>query len=65
MRALQRLLYVLLSCGVVALAAYLGHAWWHTHMRPFESTDNAYVRAHMAQLSPRVSALRAGRAFQR
>ena len=55
MRALQRLLYVLLSCGVVALAAYLGHAWWHTHMRPFESTDNAYVRAHMAQLSPRVS----------
>lgn len=41
--------------SVLALAAYIGHAWWYEHMRPYESTDNAYVRAHMAQLSARVT----------
>ncbi len=55
MRAVTRFLTLLFWCGVVALAAYMGHAWWYTHARPFESTDNAYVRAHMAQISPRIT----------
>lgn len=55
MRAVLRFLTLLFWCGVVALAAFMGHAWWHAHMRPYESTDNAYVRAHMAHISARVS----------
>lgn len=55
MRALTRLLTLLFWCALVALAAYMGHAWWYSHMRPYESTDNAYVRAHMAQISARIT----------
>lgn len=55
MRALTRLLTLVFWCGVLALAAWMGHAWWHDHLRPFESTDNAYVRAHMAQISARIT----------
>ncbi len=55
MRLIGRLLSFVFWCSVLALAAYIGHAWWYTHMRPYESTDNAYVRAHMAQLSARVT----------
>ncbi|MBK8959999.1 MAG: HlyD family secretion protein [Proteobacteria bacterium] len=55
MRALTRFLTLLFWCGVVAVIGYFGHAWWQTHVRPFESTDNAYVRAHMAQISARIT----------
>lgn len=55
MRQVLRLLNIIFWCGVIALAAYCGHAWWQEHVRPYESTDNAYVRAHMAQLSARVT----------
>ena len=55
MRALTRFLTLLFWCGVVAVLGYFGHAWWQTHVRPFESTDNAYVRAHMAQISARIT----------
>ena len=51
---MTRFLTLLWWCGLLAVAAYMGHAWWHAHVRPFESTDNAYVRAHMAQISARV-----------
>jgi len=30
-------------------------AWWATHGRQFESTDNAYVQAHVVQVTPQVS----------
>ncbi len=55
MRAATRLLTLVFWCAVLALAAYLAHAWWHSHVRPYESTDNAYVRAHMAQISARIT----------
>jgi membrane fusion protein (multidrug efflux system) len=55
MRALTRFLTLLLWCAVLAVAVYMGHAWWDGHVRPFESTDNAYVRAHMAQISARIT----------
>ena len=55
MRLVNHLFSIVFWCSVLALAAYMGHAWWHEHMRPFEKTDNAYVRAHMAQLSARVT----------
>ncbi len=29
--------------------------YWKLEMRPFESTDNAYVRVHMALLSPKIT----------
>lgn len=55
MRALTRFLTLLLWCGLLAVIGYFGHAWWQTHGHPFESTDNAYVRAHMAQISARIT----------
>jgi membrane fusion protein (multidrug efflux system) len=30
-------------------------AWWAMHGRQFESTDNAYVQAHVVQVTPQVS----------
>lgn len=44
--------------GVVALVALLGAAWWLQHWyqtgRWQQSTDNAYVRADIAAITPRV-----------
>ncbi len=54
MATAKRVFKLLLLVWAAVLAVQFGHAWWRDHFRPFESTDNAYVRAHMAQLSPRI-----------
>lgn len=54
MATAKRVFNLLVWCWALVLSVYLGHAWWRDHVHPYESTDNAYVRAHMAQLSPRV-----------
>ncbi len=54
MATAKRLFNLLVLCWALVLTAWLGHAWWRDHVRPFESTDNAYVRAHMARISPRI-----------
>lgn len=43
----------LLGALVLAIAGYTGH-WWTT-LRHLEGTDNAYVRADISVLSPKVS----------
>ena len=51
-KAKSRIFPVLL--GIVALLAIGGGVWWFTHGRYIEKTDNAYVAADMAVISPRV-----------
>lgn len=40
--------------GIIALLAIGGGVWWFTHGRYIEKTDNAYIEADMAVISPRV-----------
>ncbi|MGD9601696.1 MAG: HlyD family secretion protein [Gammaproteobacteria bacterium] len=46
---------MLLWIGGLALAGFAGMQYWRLEMQPFESTDNAYLRAHMAQVSPKIT----------
>lgn len=41
--------------GALFGAAYLGTQYWLHELHPYETTDNAYLRTHMAQISPQVS----------
>ena len=50
MRVFRRLLYVLLGGGVVALAAYIGHAWW-------QDLDSPETLEHARKLVAAQSAL--------
>jgi len=46
------------TLGVLAVlfgGTYFATDYWLCQVRPFESTDNAYLRTHMAQVSPRVA----------
>lgn len=43
-----------LILGALLLAVLGGGSYWWLHARHFESTDNAYVRAEIIALSPRV-----------
>ena len=54
MPLLRRLLTPLLWLMALAAVSYGGVRYWRTEFRPFEATDNAYLRIHMAQISPRV-----------
>ena len=40
--------------GALFALGYLATGYWLREVRPFEETDNAYVRSHLAQLSPRI-----------
>ena len=40
---------------VLALLAATGFAYWHYVLYPFESTDNAYLKAHITLISPKES----------
>ena len=40
--------------AVVAIAGVAYGAYWATHLRHFESTDNAYVQAPVVQVTPQV-----------
>lgn len=55
MPLLRRLFTLLLWLVALAAASYGGVRYWRTEFRPFEATDNAYLRIHMAQISPRVT----------
>jgi membrane fusion protein, multidrug efflux system len=55
MRFALKVFYTLLWIGGLALAGFAGMHYWRLEIRPFETTDNAYVRAHMAQVSPKLT----------
>ena len=49
----RRLLYALLAAAVTAAAAWSAYRWWE-YARIWVKTDNAYVAAHVHQISSRV-----------
>ncbi len=55
MRVAAKTLYAFLWVGGLAIAGFAGMHYWRSAFRPFEATDNAYVRAHMAQVSARIT----------
>ena len=55
MRFLKRLLKTLFTLLLLATVALGGFLYWQTAVKPFESTDNTYLKAHMTLISPRES----------
>ncbi|MBI2799916.1 MAG: HlyD family secretion protein [Gammaproteobacteria bacterium] len=55
MHPVLRLLTILFVFVSMATCGYGGMHYWRTYVRPFETTDNAYVRAHMTQVSPKAT----------
>ena len=51
----MRFLKTLLILAMLSGAAYGGFRYWYTAIRPYESTDNTYLKAHMTLISPRES----------
>ena len=49
----RSLLYAMLAVAVTAGAAWAGYRWWE-YARTWVKTDNAYVAAHVHQISSRV-----------
>ncbi|MGX2039842.1 HlyD family secretion protein [Methylocaldum sp. MU1018] len=43
---------ILILVGLTVAAA-AGFAYWHEAIRPFETTDNTYLKAHMSLISPK------------
>ena len=52
-RASSRILLALLAAAVTTAGAWSGYRWWE-YTRIWVKTDNAYVAAHVHQVSPRV-----------
>ena len=52
--ASSRLLFALLGAAVTTAAAWSGYRWWD-YTRTWVKTDNAYVAAHIHQISSRVA----------
>lgn len=55
MRLALTAFYAMLWAGGLALVGFAAMHYWRLEIQPFESTDNAYVRAHMAQVSPKIT----------
>lgn len=55
MRLALKAFYALIWIGGLAVAGFAGMHYWRLEIRPFETTDNAYVRVHMAQVSPKIT----------
>lgn len=51
----MRIPKLLLTLVLLAVAAAGGFHYWRTAIHPYESTDNTYLKAHMALISPRES----------
>lgn len=51
MRILKSLIFLLLLAG----ASLAGFKYWETRIKPYESTENTYLKAHMSLISPRES----------
>ena len=51
MRILKSLIFLLLLAG----ASLAGFKYWKTRIKPYESTENTYLKAHMSLISPRES----------
>lgn len=51
----MRIPKLLLTLVLLAVAAAGGFHYWRTAVHPYESTDNTYLKAHMALISPRES----------
>jgi membrane fusion protein, multidrug efflux system len=46
---------VLLVLGIVVLALIIGGVLWWLHARRYESTDDAFIDAHMTRVAPQVA----------
>jgi membrane fusion protein, multidrug efflux system len=55
MRSALRIFYALLLTTVLVAVGFAVMLYWRQEIRPYETTDNAYIRAHMAQVSPKVT----------
>lgn len=55
MRLMRKARYALLWATGFAAVGFAGMHYWRLEIRPFETTDNAYVRTHMAQVSPQIT----------
>ena len=54
MRKARGILGAAVFLGVLFALGYLATGYWLHEVRPFEETDNAYVRSHLAHVSPRI-----------
>lgn len=54
MRNARGILGATVFLGALFALGYAATGYWLREVRPFEETDNAYVRSHLAQLSPRI-----------
>ena len=50
----KRRRFVIIALMVVAVVAVAGVLWW-LHARQYESTDDAYIDAHIAHISPQIA----------
>lgn len=50
----KRMILPVIGLGLLAAAGYYGYGWW-THGRFMVSTDDAYIQADIAMISPKVS----------
>jgi len=52
---LMRILKNLIFLSLLAGASVAGFKYWETSIKPYESTENTYLKAHMSLISPRES----------
>jgi membrane fusion protein (multidrug efflux system) len=55
MRPLVRVLFVLFAMAALVALAFAGMQYWRVEIVPYETTDNAYIRSHIAQVSPKIA----------
>lgn len=52
---LMRILKSLIFLSLLAGTSVAGFKYWETSIKPYESTENTYLKAHMSLISPRES----------
>jgi membrane fusion protein (multidrug efflux system) len=53
--SLMRILKTIFFLSLLAGTSVVGFNYWETHIKPYESTENTYLKAHMSLISPRES----------
>ena len=51
----MRTLKTLIALSLLAGGSLAGFRYWQTEIKPYESTENTYLKAHMSLISPRES----------
>lgn len=55
MRSARKLATAVIVLGALFAVGNAATGYWLREIRPFEETDNAYVRSHLAHISPEIS----------